>query len=197
MADKLVIEIYKTKTPEELTKLIADPDSRLDTGSGAAVTASMAAAFLARAAALTARQGQDNERLDYILRNAEIIRAYMVHLIDEDVKCRGPLKRALKEGGPREVEAARQPAVSICSELVNMMGKCLELAEELLPHCPEEGEHYLRESGEMAMAAMKSAISYIVDMASKCSDDTYRFVTRRENEITLEQYAPIYEKIVK
>ena len=38
-----------------------------------------------------------------------------------------------------------------------------------------------------ALAAVKAARMYIVDLSDYCSDDTYRFVIRRENEITLEQ----------
>ena len=53
MAEKLVIEIYRNKNSEELTKLIADPGSRLETGSGAALTAAVAAAYLCRAAAMS------------------------------------------------------------------------------------------------------------------------------------------------
>lgn len=195
MAEKLVIEIYRNKNSEELTKLIADPGSRLETGSGAALTAAVAAAYLCRAAAVSAGE-KPGERADYILRNAEILRGYMVHLIDEDVKSRGPLNRALKEGGEREIEAARQPAVSISGEIVNMMGKCLELGRELKELCPPAALHYVRESAETAMAAARTAVHYILDMSAKCSDETYRFVIHRENEITLSRYQPIYSEIV-
>ena len=121
----------------------------------------------------------------------------MVHLIDEDVKCRGPLKRAMMEGEARNIEAARQPAVSICGEIMNMMGKLLELARELCPLCPKEARHYLAESAELAMAAARTARCYIVDMAAYSTDETYRFVTRRENELLLEQFAPLAEEIIK
>lgn len=70
MADKIVIEIYKTKAPDEFTKALAAPDSRLEIGSAAASTAASSAALLARAAALTAAETDGNERVDYILRNA-------------------------------------------------------------------------------------------------------------------------------
>lgn len=197
MAEKIMIEVFKKKTAEELTQALADPDSKLESGSGAAVVASVAAALLCRAAAVTGKTVSGNERLDYISRNAETLRSYMVHLIDEDVKCRGPLKRAMMEGDVRAIEAARQPAVSICGELVNMMGKLLELAQELVSLCPKEARHYLAESAELAMAAARAARCYIVDMASYCSDETYRFVTRRENELLLAQFAPMAEDIIK
>lgn len=186
MAEKILVEVYKKKTMEELSQALADPDSRLETGSGSAITASLAAALLCRAAA-AAKTMNGNERLDYICRNGEILRNYMVHLIDEDVKCRGPLNRALKEGEPRAIEAARQPASAICAEIVNMMGKLLELTEELCALCPGEAAHYLAESTELAVASASCARDFILDMASYCSDETYRFVTRRENELLMEQ----------
>lgn len=197
MAEKIMIEVFKKKTMEELSQALADPDGKLETGSGAAVAASVAAALLCRAASVTGKTVSGNERLDYIARNGEILRSYMVHLIDEDVKCRGPLKRAMMEGKPRNIEAARQPAVSICAEIMNMMGKLLELARELCPLCPKEARHYLAESAELAMAAARVARSYIVDMAAYSSDETYRFVIRRENELLLSQFAPLAEEIIK
>lgn len=197
MAEKIMIEVFKKKTMEELSQALADPDGKLETGSGAAAVASVAAALLCRAAAVTGKTLSGNERLDYIVRNGEILRSYMVHLIDEDVKCRGPLKRAMMEGDARTIEAARQPAVSISAEILNMMGKLLELAQELCPLCPKEAKHYLAESAELAMAAARTARSYIVDMAAYSSDETYRFVTRRENELLLAQFAPMAEEIIK
>ena len=185
MAEGIKIEVFKLKNADELTKSLADPESRMDTGSGAAMTAALASALLERAAAETIRELPDNERANYILRNAEILRGYMVHLIDEDVKSRSPLRRALKEGDERNIEAARQPAVAIPGEVINMMGQALELGKELCALCPAASLHYLGEFAELAMAAIRSARLFIVDMSDKCSDETYRFVVRRENEITL------------
>ncbi len=185
MAEKILIEIYKNKDPDELTKLLADPESRLETGSGAAVSAAVAAALLCRAAAVAKAAGTEGERLEYIARNGEILRGYMVHLIDEDVKCRGPLRRAMKEGGPQEIEAARHPAVAICEEIINMMGQCLEMLEELSALCPAEALGYAASGAELALGSAKTAMRYVLSMAAKSSDETYRYVTRRENEITL------------
>ena len=108
MADnekKITIEIFRKKLPDDLTKSLADPDSRCDVGSAAALTAASAAALLARAAARTPAEGESGERVAYIARNAEILRAYMIHLIDEDVKSRGPLRRAVKEGSSRQTSS--------------------------------------------------------------------------------------------
>ena len=185
MAEGIKIEIFKLKNADELTKSLTDPESRLDTGSGAAMTAALAMSLLERAAAVTVKALPENERVDYIFRNAEILRTYMVHLIDEDVKSRGPLRRALKEGDERKIEATRQPAVAIPGEVINMMGQALELAKELTALCPKDALHYLGESAELSMAAIRAARMYILDMSDKCSDDTYRYIVRRENEITL------------
>ena len=185
MAEGIKIEIFKLKNADELTKSLADPESRLETGSGAAMTAALAMSLLERAAAVTVKALPENERVDYIFRNAEILRTYIVHLIDEDVKSRGPLRKALKEGDERKIEATRQPAVAIPGEVINMMGQALELAKELTALCPKDALHYLGESAELSMAAIRAARMYILDMSDKCSDDTYRYIVRRENEITL------------
>ena len=112
---KLVIDIFRTKTADDFTKAVADPDGKLETGSPAADAAAIAAALVCRAAKLTAKTVENNDRVDYIARNSDIIRSYMVHLIDEDVKCRGPLRMAKKEGDARKIEACRQTSLSICT----------------------------------------------------------------------------------
>ena len=49
---KLVIDIFRTKTADDFTKAIADPDGKLETGSAAADAAAIAAALVCRAAKL-------------------------------------------------------------------------------------------------------------------------------------------------
>ncbi len=195
MADKLVIEIFKNKNAEEFTKAISCPESKAEVGSAAAYSAALAAALCTRAAAVTKTEAQENERVDYILRNADKLREYMVHLIDEDVKSRGPLAKALKEGDARHIEAARQPAACIANEIINMMGQCLEFMDELAAICPAEAVQLLGEGAELAMASVRACRIYLVAMADKCSDETYRFVTRRENELSLAHCTEVYNSI--
>ena len=197
MAETLKIEIYRKKDAEDFTRSLADPASRLDTGGAAAACAALAASLLSRAAALTAEEGVSGERLDYMLRNAEILRGYMVRLIDEDVKCRGPLRRAIKEGDPQKIEAGRETAAAICAEIVGMMLKDLELALELAGLAVSDAKHYLRESGLLALGAVRTAMSYILHMSAFSTDETYRFVTRRENEITLSQAEELFAALEK
>lgn len=194
MAEKLTIEIFRRKDAEELSAALADPESRTAVGSGAAMTAAIAAAWLHRAAMLCV--GED-ERLAWLRRNSETLRIYMVRLIDEDVNCRGPLRRALREGDAHAIEAAYQPAVAIAQEIVNMMGQALELLEETAARTSTEGKTYCAAGAELALSAIKASMRYILDMSAASSDETYRFVIRRENEITLEQAAAACERVLK
>ena len=195
MEEKLVIEIYRKKDPDELTKLLSEPESKLDLGSAAALTAADACAMGLRAAKLAAAEVSGNERLDYILRNLEKLREYMVYLIDEDVKCRSLLRRADKKGDEREIDAARQPACCICEEIINQMGNMLALLNELAVQ-GKQGGMYISAAVHMSMAAMQSAMAFVLDMSAKSSDDTYVFVTRRENEITLEKTSAVAQTVL-
>ena len=183
---KLVIDIFRTKTADDFTKAVAGPDGKLETGSAAADAAAIAAALVCRAAKLTAKTVENNDRVDYIARNSDIIRSYMVHLIDEDVKCRGPLRMAKKEGDARKIEACRQTSLSICTEIINMMSQLIDMAKELSAVCPAGALCYAAEGTELALTAVKITRMYIVSVAAQSPDETYRYVTRRENELTLE-----------
>ena len=159
MAESIKIEIYRKKDAEDFTKSLADPEGRAQTGSGAAMTGAVSAALLERAAKLTREELSENERVAYIVRNAEILRTYMVSLIDEDVKARGPYRRALKEGDPRMIEAGTQTAGAVCSEIVCMMEKELELLEELAALCPSDARHFAAESADLAYAAIRASMN--------------------------------------
>lgn len=197
MSDKLVIEIWKKKDPDEITKELASPQSRLEVGSASAMTAAAAAALVERTAAVCCENNASDERLTYILKNAEIIRGYMVHLIDEDVKSRGPMRQALKEGDERKIDATRQSAVCIDSEIINMMVQLMDFAGELADVCPKDKLHWLGEAAHLMMGAVESARIFIVNMADGSSDDTYRYVTRRENEITFEALRKVFNGIIE
>ena len=123
MTDGFKIQIYRNESSDELTKLLSNPSEKAGAGSAAAASAALAASMLARAAVQIRQNYDEDDSLDWYVRNTEILRNYMVKLIDEDVKCHGPLRRALNEGDSRAIEAARQAAVSICLEVVNMMGQ--------------------------------------------------------------------------
>ena len=199
MAEALKIEIFRKKLPDELTKALSEADSRTDIGSGAALSAATAAAWLIRAAALTAEERGSTEQLDYLCRNGEILRSYMIRLSDEDVESRGPLRKAWEEGDPRTVEAARQPAAAIANEIINMMNQLLDLLNQLAEICSGEAKRFVAASADLAMGSVRASMRYVLDLGAKCSDETYRYIVKRENEITLDacrqNYAKILEKV--
>jgi len=195
---KLTIQIYRNKSADELTALIADPGERPDAGSAAASSGALAAALLCRAVRMNNETaGLDPEKQDWYLRNSEILRTYLVKLVDEDVKCRGPLRRALKEGDDHAVEAARQVSVSICLEIVNMMGKCLEMAADYAEDMSRTVDvgFYLLESAELAYAASLAAGGFIRMTAEKSADETWCYVMKRENELTMQAQAELLGRI--
>ena len=198
MTEGIKIEIYRELSADELTKKLSTPDSKAGAGSAAAASAAIAASMLARAAQSVCQKNEANDKIEWFVRNTEILRDYMVKLIDEDVKCHGPLRRAVKEGDERRIEAARQSAVSICLEIINMMGKALEMTEKLLEWADSEEAAELAESADLAYGASLAAGRHVLYMSRLSPDDTYRYVMHRENELTMAEqqtrYAGILEK---
>jgi formiminotetrahydrofolate cyclodeaminase len=195
MAEKIIIDVFKEKKAEDFTAALAKTDCRANAGSAAAYTAAMACALAERIARLCAEGGEEDERLAYIVRNCEILRGYMVNLIDEDVKSKRPYARACREGGEREIEATLQTASCIDAEIVNMMKPCLEFLDELCARCPAQEKHRVLEAAELAMGACRVAQSVIFFYADQSSDETYRYVTHRENEIFLAEREALYRSI--
>lgn len=191
------IQIYRRKSVDEFAALLADPAERPDTGSAAAASGALAAALLCRAVRMGETADLEAEKQAWFLRNTEILRTYLIKLIDEDVRCRGPLRRALKEDDPHAVEAARQVSVSICLEIVNMMGKCLEIAAEYAAFLKENADarFYLLQSADLAYGASLAAGRFILMTAGKSEDDTYRYVIRRENELTMQQQTTLLDRL--
>jgi len=195
MANKIIIDIFKEKKAEEYTTALASPDSKICSGSAAAYLAAMGNALIERVAKSCLAKDEKNERLDYIVRNSEILRSYMVHLIDEAIKAKGPINRAKKEGGAREIEASIQTATCIEAEIVNMAKPALEFADELCGICGADEKHTLLEAAEFIMSACRAAQSVILSYAALSSDETYRYVTRRENEVFLTEREELYADI--
>ena len=196
MAEGIKIPIYRNETADNLTKKLADPAEKADIGSAAAACGALAASMLARAAVQIREARGEDEKLDWYVRNTEILRSYMVKLIDEDVKCRGPLRRALTEGDDRRIEAARQASVSICLEVVNMMGQCIDLAHEMIALADGAVKAELAAGADLSYGASLSAGRYILYMSSLSPDDTYRYVMKRENELTMQAQKEAYERVI-
>ena len=193
---KFIIEIFRKKDPEELTSALADPDGKLDIGSAAALCGAEACAMALRGARIAAKEHSGEERMEYLLRNFDKLRSYMVYLIDEDVKGRNIMKRAIKEGDPQKIEAAREPAAAISDEVICQMINLVDLIEELSAFAPKESAIYLGSAVEFALSSIRSARLFAVHLARGSSDDTYSFIVRRENEIRMEALLPKTEKIL-
>lgn len=189
---KIFIEIYKNNNADTFTKNLASPDSKIDTGSASAYSAAAAAAVFSRALYAYPL----DERMEYIVRNSEIIRSYMVNLIDEDVKCRGPLRRAIKENDPLAIEAAKQTSCCINAEIINMMIHLLEFIKEVSIGYSQKN-HYLLEAVCFCESALKSSKYTILNISETCSDETFRFVTKRENELITEQANNLINAIIE
>ena len=134
--------------------------------------------------------------MDYLLRNIEKLRSYFVYLIDEDVKGRSIMKRAMKDGDPQKIDAARQPAAAISDEVICQMINLVDLIEEMIAFAPKESAVYLGSAVEFALSSIRSARLFVVQLANGSSDETYSFIVRRENEIRLEALRPKTEKIL-
>ena len=193
---KFIIEIFRKKDPEELTSALSDPDGKLEIGSAAALCGAEACAMALRGARVAAKEHDGEERMEYLLRNFDKLRSYMVYLIDEDVKGRNIMKRAIKEGDPQKIEAAREPAAAISDEVICQMINLVDLIEELSAFAPKESAIYLGSAVEFALSSIRSARLFAVHLARGSSDDTYSFIVRRENEIRMEALLPKTEKIL-
>lgn len=184
------IKIHSKETLDDFTKDFVNED-KLDTGSLNAMTAACAAALFCRAAA----RAPQSERQEYMVRNGEILRSYFIHMVDDDVKCRRDYVRLKKNGEEQiKIEAAMHPACTINEEIVSMCSQMLELGLELKEMLPEEERHVLREMAELAYGAVKSSIAWLLNLTSQTSDETYKYVVRRENELNLETIKAYYDQ---
>ena len=193
---KFIIEIFRKKDAEELTAALADPSGKLEIGSAAALCGAEACAMALRGARIAAEQTGEDERMSYLMRNLEKLRSYFVYLIDEDVKGRNILRRAMKEGDPQKVEAAREPAAAISDEVICQSINMLELVEELCARNVKESAVYLGSAAELALGAIRSARLCVLSLAQGSCDETYRFVVRRENELRLAELQPRVDRIL-
>lgn len=194
MAEKIVIELYRKKDPEELTAALADPEARPNLASSAALTAANACAMALRAARLVKGEG---ERLDFLRRNLDKLRGYMVYLIDEDLKGRSIMTRAQKEGDPAKIDAAIHAVCAISDEIINQMCNVLDLLLELSELDLSDCAPYLGSAVHNALAAIHSGRLFVVSATRKSSDSTYAYITRRENELRLAEYEPKAKTILE
>ena len=196
MEKKLIIEILRKLPFDTLSAKLSDASEKPDAGSASCLVASVAAALLKRAANQAVKSvGTETERIEYICRNSEIIRNYMDHLVDEDVRCRGPLKKAFEDGDPEKISACCQTACAIAVETVDMMRTLLGFCTEIRDFFGNKTPHYVFEAASLAFAAVESEVAYI-DSVTKLSDDpTYIYITNKETCIYIDDCKKLKEKV--
>ena len=185
------IKIYKDENISEFTNDYIAEDSQLDSGSINAYCASLASTLFEKAVLTLG----DDERSTWLKRNSDILRTYFIHLIDDDLKARRGYLKEVKNGNPENIEAAMHPACSINEEVINMLHQMLELILECCSLVDKNNLHYLKESADIAIGTIRSCTDWLVSFVSSSLDETYRFVVKRENEITLDECVDLWKKI--
>ena len=194
--EKVQVKVYNKMTPTQLLMDFAADETKLDTGSMSALSAACSAALLERCAKIAAANNESTERLEWLARNSGTLKNYFIHLIEDDTRCRGPLRRAFAEGGQSEIDACIPAATEINAEIVNMLCQLLDLVKETAAYMPESDRHYAVESAELAMGAIKASISRIIAFSAMSTDETFRFVAKRENELMLQGAEKVYNEII-
>ena len=78
-----------------------------------------------------------------------------------------------------------------------MMEKELELLEELASLCPSDAKHFAAESADLAFAALRACMRVCIYWGDLSTEDTRRYVIRRENELQLQEIEPLYCRVIE
>ena len=77
-----------------------------------------------------------------------------------------------------------------------MLGKCLEMSEGLLPFSDSDAFSYVIQCAELAYGASRAAGNYVLTLSGLSSDDTYQYVMKRENELTMQQQKQCLDRVL-
>ena len=77
-----------------------------------------------------------------------------------------------------------------------MMGQCIDLADEMIALADGAVKAELAAGADLSYGASLSAGRYILYMSSLSPDDTYRYVMKRENELTMQAQKEAYERVI-
>lgn len=206
MAEKINVGAIKQfafsgKTVKDFSIELASVDSKLATGSVAAALGGMAAASLLRAVRKTA-----SEELQKSADELELLRKYLIFLIDEEVKAKEPLESRLKDGvaDEAEIEGGYRTACVILSEQLYTLVKLIDIAEtvadKLCPCAAVEAAaamYYVR----TAFEGIRLQLAYY---STKMIEPVFARTTKREPEIVigdnstrLDALIAIFEKTLK
>ena len=172
-------------TLAEFTKSLAGEEPR--GGAAAALAGALAAALAARAVA-----GEEAAAM------LERIRAYMLHLVDEDAKALKPLEKylALPEDDPgrgAHLDAALRVACYIPTEVMYTAADAAETLAAGVESCPALALADAAVALELCRAAKRASRVNKVSHAAHMADEVFGMTLRRECELVREKYDPIID----
>lgn len=200
MAEKVNIsdlkfESYSDKPLKVFSGMIADPENLLGLGSMAAESAGNAAAMALRAVRKTASEDADMVKAE---KDLETMRAYFVHLIDEENKAKAPLEKRLKNNAPDdEVEAGVRTACAIVDEVIYSTINVIEILDAVSDKICPCVAHFAAASLFSARNAIETARIQLAWRSTQMQETVYARTTRREPEIALEGIAPTIDALIK
>ena len=200
MAEKIILkaERYKNYNMDELTSKLSETSSKAEAGTVAAASAALACALALKAANALQASEPENERLIYIVRNTDKLRTYMSALMDQDIRCRAPMNKAIKENRPQEeLDACLHPASEITEEIIGMMVVLMDFLKEMSEKVSSSVAVALKASAEAAMSAARICGVWFDYLAGLSTDETFSFVIRREYELTYKQLEEKYDAILE
>ena len=191
MAEKINVGAIKQfafsgKTVKDFSIELASAESRLGTGSVAALIGGMAASSL-----LLAVRKTGSEDMKKTADELELLRKYFIFLVDEEVKAKEPLESRLKNGtaDEAEIEGGYRTACVILSEQLYTLQKLVDLAgsvsDGICPCAAVEAAaamYYIR-------ASLESIRLQLTFYSTKMNEPVYARTTRREPEIVIEENA--------
>lgn len=191
----LKFESYSDKPLKVFSEMIADPENKLGLGSMAAEAAGNAAALALFAVRKTASEDADMVKAE---KDLETMRAYFVHLIDEENKAKAPLEKRLKNNAPEdEVEAGVRTACAIVDEVIYSTINVIEILNAVSDKICPCAAHIAAASLFAARNAMDTARVQLAWRSTQMMEEVYARTTRREPEIALEGIIPTLDALGK
>ncbi len=188
------IDCFADKTVKHYTEAIADPAAKLGLGNVAASTAAESAALALRAVRKTASEDAAMQKAEADL---EKLRAYFVHLLDEESKARLPLEKRLREKAPEnEIEAGYRTACMILDEILYTAISLVELINSIADKVCPCTAHLCSAAVFSAKNAMELARLQLADYSTKMIEEVYARTTRREPEIAIEGISKLENELI-
>ncbi len=192
---------FADKSLADFTRELASGDAVPGGGGAAALTGALAASLGSMVCALSEGKKSCAEHADYIAEAAkrlELIRGYMLRLIDEDGAAFQPLKKylSLSKDDPerkKHMDSALRVACHIPTEVMYTAGEAAEILAELAEKGVRGAISDVGVGLHMCRAAMRASELNILINAAGMEDDVFAMTLRRECELVFEKYDPIID----